>query len=205
MSNEYRKKKVSNHLLITVSRSTCNSLVALSIYLFFSLPCPFAVAIYVSRFFLSFSFLSLSLSHSPLKRSFLFALTTFFTFSFVSSLFLLFSLIITIYVMIFVNTHKKKKSRLSSNKTIIFIKLWSEIEFVSFANKVDHYIFCCCCCSLLQLNKMLFSKWRNGKSKEFISFANVMIKREEMNEWFFSANNNAPLFSCHIYINASDG
>lgn len=135
MSNEYTEKKVSNHLLITVSRSTCNSLFALSIYRSFSLPCPFAVALYVSRFIFFYRFpFSSSATFSLWTISLPFTLTAFFRLIRLVS-FAAFSLIITIYVMIFVNEHTKMPDYY---QTIILINLWSEIEFISFATLHSH-------------------------------------------------------------------
>lgn len=106
MSNEYTKK-ISNHLLITVSRFTCNSLFASSIFcpLLSSRCCSILLALFY-HFYLCFT---------P-------SLTVFFSLLLPISLirldsFAIRSLIITFYVMIYV----QKNARLLSNETIILI------------------------------------------------------------------------------------
>ena len=164
MSNEYTKK-ISNHLLITVSRSTCNSLFALSIYLSFSLPCPFAVALYVSRFFYRFPFsLFLFLYHILPLSDLSLLLSLLFPHS--HSLRLFFAFFTDNKHLrddICKHTHTKIPDYYQTRPLFSLIydqrlNSFPSLLYIHTGNKVDHYFFCCCCCSLLQLNKMLFSK-----------------------------------------------
>lgn len=123
------KSLVDNRQPVYVQFLVCSFYLSL-----FLTPLPFRCCSLRFAFF-SIVFLSHPLPHSPFERSLSLLLSQpfFRLVRFVS--FAAFSLIITIYVMIFVNEHTKMPDYY---QTIILINLWSEIEFISFATLHSH-------------------------------------------------------------------